>query len=349
MQLLVLLGGVVRVADPAVDERRRGRDLAALGDLLRRSGSAGPGTFKPPPARARRPREQRRLFGCRAEHGKGAVDGRPPCAAAASAIRSRRSAGAVLIFERLRIAAHQRPGRRLPRVAQARARSRRSSATRSSSRACRRASRSKSAQSIMPVRHRVGRGFERRHLARPGDCGEFGVVARRRQRGHPPRQALGARRRRQRAQFLARCSRRRGCWRCSCAGVAYMNSARSPGGTSSAAISLAKLVALTQAISFGRRCATSALADGRQIAAREPPAGSARDRAAAAAREWRARRRARRAVATPASSRHGRCGRSSARRCAARRPSPPRPSGHGTICASTGCCSMRSSRKLAAR
>ncbi len=33
VQLLVLLGGVVRVADAAVDERRRGRDPAALGDL----------------------------------------------------------------------------------------------------------------------------------------------------------------------------------------------------------------------------------------------------------------------------------------------------------------------------
>ena len=129
VQLLILLGRVVRVGDPAVDERRGRRRSGGIRRSRRRSGSAesgtsillrlGPGpapaaaTFRPrAPSMARAPSMSRRAR------------------RVASAINSPRRAGAVLIFERLRIAAHQRSGGDRAQARSGRPQSRRSAATR---------------------------------------------------------------------------------------------------------------------------------------------------------------------------------------------------------------------------
>ena len=103
-----------------------------------------------------------------------------------------------------------------------------------------------------------------------------------------------------------------------------MNKARSPGGTRCAAISLAKLVALTHAISDSAKVRDISFAHGRDVAL--PHFGRAQSEVAQKPRlahgehaiEFAEQPRRR------ASSRRGRCGRSSARRAAARPTSRPR-------------------------
>ena len=161
VQLLVLLGLVVRVGDPAVDERRARGDAPALGDL-----GVGQNLQDPvhqPPRRARSARASSGDFSAAAR----AWQARRRCRAhgtalPASAISSPRRLGAVFIFERLRVAAASTALSAIASIAAAAVEVRRSAAIRAElARHVAQASRSKSTQSICPIRHGLSRSFER--------------------------------------------------------------------------------------------------------------------------------------------------------------------------------------------
>ena len=215
MQLLVFLREIVRVGDPAVDERRRGRDAPAFGDLRRRSGFAEPGTSILPGSR-QRPREQRRLFGCGAEHGKGAVDLAARCAEL-SAISSAAQAGAIFVIRALSnsgSSAVRSRSRAADRVRR-RIRRRRRCAPNSASHVA------KHPVEVGPGDLPVGHASR---LPLPAPPSRTPMRRRRdRHRSAPedvdvaPRQRAGARRPARSAQLLEANFRRRGCSRCNCA------------------------------------------------------------------------------------------------------------------------------------
>ena len=334
VQLLVLLGRVVRVGDAPVDERRRRPRSCGIRRSRRRSGSAGLETSISP---AR--------FSARASNGE-CFGGR--CAAlqaprSISPRRWRRRFGDQ-VAAKLRANNHipspsnsgssERPCAMARKLLASSARSRRRPPAAPAPRAMSPSSRSKSTHSIAPVGHRLGRRLQRGHLARPRQRrpgrASLAVAARPADpRGHALRRGLGA----------SACS--------SCTLVLAGQDARRHNGAGAAVqeqralarraparprSSLTKLVAFTSAV--------SSAANVRDISRCTPPSirraplrresGQVAQQPRLAHRQHA--RQARRAAAQSASSRHGRCGRSSARRAGHRRACAATTCAHGSTC-----------------
>ena len=213
MELLVLLGLVVRVGDAAVDELRGGGDLAALLDLrggqnidtwyiqsspaARASARCSKGDLSAVrrawQARRRSRRGAGRCFGDQvARGGPGCTHIRAPWSSAASAAPG----------DLPDLCSASRRSRGSPRCAPSAAGMSPSIASKSSHEA---------------AVHGLGRRLQRGHLARPGDARRARGVVVGGQARPPPASRCGASRRA--GPIPCASSRRRGCSRCSCAGV----------------------------------------------------------------------------------------------------------------------------------
>ena len=177
MQLLVLLGGVVRVGDAAVDERRRAPRSGGTRRSRRRSAAGSIryisllGAAKAHAQAVATFRRWREAWQARRRSSR-------PCSADFLGDQLAPQCRAVFIFQRLRIARHQRPAAIAASACRVGRKAEEAGDAAELARPCRQASRRSRPRRSWRSGIALGRGFQRRHLARPGDRRALGVVAR---------------------------------------------------------------------------------------------------------------------------------------------------------------------------